>query len=1832
MGSSKPATLTPTRDGTEKAIFPATVTLQLRWRRVQSGTAPAKNQSGIEEEDELQMESDFMNVGNSYSQHKKEMSEEKETKHLRNIGRKYFKDEKEPNLLTWAEKEQIRYLHGQDQEEWSIERLAASFPASEHIIKKIINANWRPESSARIAKHDDNVKNNWKLLTAGRLEVSPELKVHIGKFASRHNFVLSQPDTPGLLLTHTSQEAEKVSEFGSIIQSYKNLKTERSSNLIGANSVSPILVGEQMEMSQFKESDTRKKICPPVTLAKYREENPSCIPQQLEDKDAMGKLSSDDELHIETKPLTKFKTKNVQKYEQKSSKVQEIKSMEYPEKIKIPKASNYKTGTFREVNLHLCGARKKNHLGKTPPGSHDQDSNLDFPVLGSLAQHETSALANYASKAVKSASNYSNDNTLGPTVLLICVSQCSTDETIILKQLPVKHRTNATWLVAFVCMVTKTSRKLHRSSPRLFRQIYTWSRDCQCSYQRHEPTRHRISRLFEYNLALNHKGFSLQYDRFDSETQYLYVKVFLLESFLPKFEQRCNILELQKVMEHFHGITVPVYDSVRVTKHDFELLYDAVKEHHLSEGVPFTADIAHPDLVPTLRPYQTHAVKWMLMKERGLDTEKQDKLHCLFTETIVEVVDKNTIDPIEQTIEEVISKYTIDPIEQTIEEVIVKYSGKVTKRKNIGPKKINVHKAALMQWYNELLLETKYRKTQGTNLTVQCLCGDEKIAVRRKWQHRSCVNYYVGGDETYLCPSCWQDEDPVVSGATLIVSPDSICDQWVSEIRKHIVDKDFKVMVYGGVHKEGFVQPGELAQYDVVITTYETLSKELHFAEVSTESSNRLRFEKRFVAAPSPLPCVGWWRMCLDEAQMVESVGSKAAEMARKVPAVHRWAITGTPMQKSINDLFGLLQFLGLDPYNEQRWWQTLLYEPYCHRNYAPLHEVMNQIMWRTRKRDVFAEIGVPQQLEETVWLHFSPVEEYFYRIQEAKCKNDFRIHLRAFQNLDIPLDSLCRNSLPKILAPLLTLRQACLHPGVIKGNTISLNRGSISMEELLESMIKKTKTDCEEALRVNISAINGIAGIHVIREEWAGAAELYRDVLRVSESYKESLKTDKLQLIHALHNLTEILDVHKSKIPPTLRDDKLREEAKSLEEKYMAKHEAQFASSQQTVANLATSVKEVESSYHYDRDHWWVNSLSQIVAMGFVKELLSLISQELIHEPIWAERLSSYKSLEFRLHSWSQSVLAERNKVVNELGRLQNEPARELVNEAVDCHLRQKNYNRNKSKLCQLCRHESLLKRYESHLFAVSKKETNHSLVGNVLVLGQLNQGTWKPNRMEVVLKKVFTYARQKRLDKQCLEDGQTHFKWLELLKKEFKSLRALWSQLSDKVSAIDELDMSKIRLRVRCHDEPSVGTLNKKNLQKHKTSAPLNNFHSQEQETTIYILEPFQWSVLQCGHCYCLECVHTLIKESRFSSLKCPICRDKTPHGSVSYVNFKSKLPTEEVQGTSSEDQAEVKGKGSQSTKMEAIVKCLLMLRKKDPAVKVLVFSTWESVLNVLAEALIDNNIAFLRMSSSHRTQNTLRQFKLSSGDQHVTVLLLPVRSGAKGLNLVEATHVILAEPILNPSDELQALGRVHRIGQTRETVVHRFFIHDTIEERIHHAMQAGVDQWNEHRVTLKQFWDLFPSEEDPGIAEEVDPVRENVNLWNGRVSFPNDENSRSSLGNLSWIQSVNSDLFDFGDDDTSNDSVRSIVKASISKLDPTHPPIIINLTEDDEGDDDEYDVEVIATLLEKKDGAKNPHDFAPLTSILCDHVTLPSKWFLLSPSRSFALAHLNGPGSKM
>ena len=158
----------------------------------------------------------------------------------------------------------------------------------------------------------------------------------------------------------------------------------------------------------------------------------------------------------------------------------------------------------------------------------------------------------------------------------------------------------------------------------------------------------------------------------------------------------------------------------------------------------------------------------------------------------------------------------------------------------------------------------------------------------------------------------------------------------------------------------------------------------------------------------SPLLCVEWWRVCLDEAQLVESATAKAAEMALKVLcpqySVHslssyksantdtemalklttraRWCVTGTPVHRGLEELFGLALFLGSSPWNDKTTWNRALREPYlaaCPAAAARAHKWVSGVFWRTQKEDVAHEISLPEQVECLEVLPFTPVEAHYY-------------------------------------------------------------------------------------------------------------------------------------------------------------------------------------------------------------------------------------------------------------------------------------------------------------------------------------------------------------------------------------------------------------------------------------------------------------------------------------------------------------------------------------------------------------------------------------------------------------------------------------------------------------------------------------------------------------------------------------------------------------------------------------------------------------------------------------------------------------------------------------
>ncbi len=136
----------------------------------------------------------------------------------------------------------------------------------------------------------------------------------------------------------------------------------------------------------------------------------------------------------------------------------------------------------------------------------------------------------------------------------------------------------------------------------------------------------------------------------------------------------------------------------------------------------------------------------------------------------------------------------------------------------------------------------------------------------------------------------------------------------------------------------------------------QTLRRELYFADVEVNSGVRkrqLRRTSKYMAPPSPLLSVRFWRLCLDEAQLVEGSATRAAEMTRKLHAIHRWCVSGTPIQKSVMDLHGLLLFLGVEPFGQQHIFYEQLARPFLAGHNEPLVRVLAPIFWRTRKSQV---------------------------------------------------------------------------------------------------------------------------------------------------------------------------------------------------------------------------------------------------------------------------------------------------------------------------------------------------------------------------------------------------------------------------------------------------------------------------------------------------------------------------------------------------------------------------------------------------------------------------------------------------------------------------------------------------------------------------------------------------------------------------------------------------------------------------------------------------------------------------------------------------------------
>ncbi|KAF6812281.1 DNA repair protein rad5 [Colletotrichum musicola] len=133
---------------------------------------------------------------------------------------------------------------------------------------------------------------------------------------------------------------------------------------------------------------------------------------------------------------------------------------------------------------------------------------------------------------------------------------------------------------------------------------------------------------------------------------------------------------------------------------------------------------------------------------------------------------------------------------------------------------------------------------------------------------------------------------------------------------------------------------------------------------------------------------------------------------------------------------------------------------------------------------------------------------------------------------------------------------------------------------------------------------------------------------------------------------------------------------------------------------------------------------------------------------------------------------------------------------------------------------------------------------------------------------------------------------------------------------------------------------------------------------------------------------------------------------------------------------------------TKIEAVVSDI---RDLNPDVKCVVFSMWRSTLDLVQTGLQRCGISSLRYDGGVGIADRHEAVTRFQEDPSLRVLVLTLSCGAVGLTLTAARRAYLMEPHWNPTQEDQALARIHRIGQTHEITTVRYFVRDTYEESV-------------------------------------------------------------------------------------------------------------------------------------------------------------------------------------
>ncbi len=309
--------------------------------------------------------------------------------------------------------------------------------------------------------------------------------------------------------------------------------------------------------------------------------------------------------------------------------------------------------------------------------------------------------------------------------------------------------------------------------------------------------------------------------------------------------------------------------------------------------------------------------------------------------------------------------------------------------------------------------------------------GTSWLAFMRRWGLGACLADDMGLGKTIqaialLLHEREREHEERPAPPSLVICPTSVLTNWKREINRFAPELKVRIQHGSDRARDNTFIDQTTETYDVILTTYGTARRDVDF-----------------------LSKVQWDDVILDEAQNIKNPAAQQTQAIRRLDAVNRIALTGTPVENRLSELWSIMQFLNPGYLGSQKGFRETFALPIERYQDAEattrLRNLVEPFILRRLKTDPTVIQDLPDKLEmkipctlteEQATLYQAVVEESIEKVETAEEAGESKFSRQGM-----------------VLSMLLRLKQICNHPAQFLGDGSALPGRSGKLERLTEML-----------------------------------------------------------------------------------------------------------------------------------------------------------------------------------------------------------------------------------------------------------------------------------------------------------------------------------------------------------------------------------------------------------------------------------------------------------------------------------------------------------------------------------------------------------------------------------------------------------------------------------------------------------------------------------------------------------------------------------------------------------------------------------------------------------